>query len=306
LSASGTPHALTVDLEDWHQLLNRRITGSTVPPSRHVVADTHRVLDILDEAGARATFFVVGAVGESNPDLVREVAGRGHEIGSHTYFHEPISRLRADEFKADVSRSRQQLQDLTGQPVLGFRAPEFSVGHLAHWSFRVLAEVGFAYDSSVFPTTAARYGIPDAPLSPFPIETAGGTLWEFPLATWDLGRRRLPAAGGSYFRLLPLPALRCALSQAEAARRPAVLYFHPYEFHRGWLYLSGLSWRERLHAANVRFSLLHNVGTAAIEARLRALLRGFAFAPLGELYRRHSGRAQDPGPEALATARTTE
>jgi polysaccharide deacetylase family protein (PEP-CTERM system associated) len=306
LSRSETPHALTVDLEDWHQLLRRRVTGSTTSPSRHVVGDTQHLLDLLDEASARATFFVVGAIARAHPDLVREVARRGHEIGSHTDGHELIHRLSPEEFRTDVVESRRHLQDLTGQPVLGFRAPEFSVGHLGHWSFAVLAEAGYAYDSSVFPIAAARYGIPDAPRTPFPIETDAGTLWEFPLATWDFGGRRLPAAGGTYFRLLPLLALRRALHQAQADHRPAVLYFHPYEFHRGWLYVSGLSWRQRLHAANVRFSLLHNVGTAAVGARLRALLREFSFGPLGELYRRKSARVSSLGAEALATAHTTE
>jgi polysaccharide deacetylase family protein (PEP-CTERM system associated) len=298
-------HALTVDLEDWHQLLHRRVTGRVRAPTQHVIADTHRLLDLLDEHAVHATFFVVGAGAESYPELVREVARRGHEIGSHTYAHEPIYRQEPDEFRADVARSRQQLQDLTGQPVLGFRAPEFSVGHLGHWAFAVLADVGFAYDSSVFPVSGARYGIPDAPQAPFPIETPGGTLWEFPLATWDVGRRRLPVAGGSYYRLMPRAVLRRALRRIERARRPAVLYFHPYEFHRGWLYLSGLSWRQRLNAAHLRFGVLHNLATGAVGGRLRSLLAEFKFAPLRELYREHTATAGVPA-ASLAVSRTND
>jgi polysaccharide deacetylase family protein (PEP-CTERM system associated) len=278
-----TVHALTVDLEDWHQLLHRRVTGTTMPPTRHVVADTHRLLDLLDAASVRATFFVVGMVAEAYPDLVREIAARGHEIGSHTYNHRLIPELDAGRFRADVDRSRRQLQDLTGQPVLGFRAPEFSVGRLGHWCFAVLAEAGFAFDSSVFPITG-RYGIPDAARTPFPIETPAGVLWEFPLATAEVAGRQLPVAGGSYFRVLPGAVLRRALATNDAEGRPSVLYFHPYEFHSGWLYLSGLAWRQRLNPAHLRFGVLHNWATGAVARRLVALLREFSFAPLAELY----------------------
>jgi polysaccharide deacetylase family protein (PEP-CTERM system associated) len=301
-----TPHALTVDLEDWHQLLHRRVTAATTPPSKHVVTDTYRILELLDDAAVRATFFVVGAVADAYPELVREVAARGHEIGSHTYRHELVDRLRPDEFRADIARSRQQLQDLTGQPVLGFRAPEFSVGDLGHWSFSVLAEVGFAYDSSVFPVAGARYGIPAAPPAPFPIETACGTIWEFPLATWAVGRRQLPVAGGSYFRVLPQPVLRRALRQREVAGHNAVLYVHPYEFHRGWLYLSGLSWRQRLHPAHVRFGLLHNVATSAVTRRVRSLLAEFKFVPLEALYRHYTGELDAAAGEMLGSPQTTD
>ena len=186
-----TVHALTIDLEDWHQLFHRRLTGEVIRPTPTVVSATLRLLDMLDETGTRATFFVVGNVAETYPGLVREVARRGHEIGSHTYSHELIFRLQPAAFKADVERSLARLQDLTGQPVLGFRAPEFSVGHLEHWCFEVLVELGFRYDSSVFPLPRLRYGIPEAPRHPFAITTPSGAIHEYPLATWDAGPLRL-------------------------------------------------------------------------------------------------------------------
>jgi len=127
-----TVHALTIDLEDWNQVLHRLLTGESIRPSSAVVDATHRLLGVLDEAGVRATFFVLGNVADAYPGLVREVARRGHEIGSHTYSHELIFRMEPAAFKADMERSLAQLQDLAGQPVLGFRAPEFSVGHLQH------------------------------------------------------------------------------------------------------------------------------------------------------------------------------
>jgi polysaccharide deacetylase family protein (PEP-CTERM system associated) len=284
-----TAHALTIDLEDWHQLFHRRLTGEVVRPTKAVVGATHRLLDLLDEAGVRATFFVLGNVAEAHPDLVREVARRGHELGSHTHSHELIFRMERDAFKADVERSLAGLQDLTGQAVLGFRAPEFSVSHLRHWCFEVLAELGFRYDSSVFPLPHARYGIPEASRRPFEIATPSGAIQEYPLATWEVGRSRLPVAGGSYFRLLPGRLLQRALEDIDAGGCPAVLYFHPYEFHRGWLNPSWPGWRRSLQASNLKFTLsrilLHNFRTEIISERLKPLLARFRFVPLGDVYR---------------------
>ena len=284
-----TVHALTIDLEDWHQLVHRQLTGKVVRPTPAIVSATHRLLDMLDEVDVRATFFVLGNVAETYPELVREVAHRGHEIGSHTYSHELIFRMKPAAFKADMERSLGQLQDLTGQPVLGFRAPEFSVGHLRHWCFEILAELGFRYDSSVFPLPRARYGIPEASLHPFAISTPSGIIREYPLATWAVGRFRIPVAGGSYFRLLPGRVLSRALNEMDASERTAVLYFHPYEFYRGWLNPSRRAWRRSLQTGNLKLALsrvlLHNFGTNLIGQRLKPLLRRFEFMPLGDIHR---------------------
>ena len=284
-----TAHALTIDLEDWHQLMHRRLTGEESRPTPTVLATTHRLLEMLDEAEVRATFFVVGNVAETYPELVREVVRRGHEVGSHTHSHELIFRMEPSAFKADVERSLVKLQDLTGQPVLGFRAPEFSVGHLRHWCFEILVELGFRYDSSVFPLPRVRYGIPEAPRRPFAITTPSGTIQEYPLATWNLGRFRLPVAGGSYFRLLPDHLVYRALNAIDESGLTAVLYFHPYEFHTGWLIPSRLAWQRSLRASNLKFTLsrvfLHNVRTNVIAQRLRPLLARFEFMPLGGVYR---------------------
>jgi hypothetical protein len=182
-----------------------------------------------------------------------------------------------------VERSRKQLQDLTGQPVLGFRAPEFSVPSLDHWSFAVLAEAGFAYDSSVFPIAGARYGLPGAPAHPFPIQTASGRIQEFPLATWALGKRRVPVAGGTYFRLWPGVILRRALAEIDRGGGTAVLYVHPYEFSADRLFLTGLTWRQRLDPAYLKYAILHNLFTGAILRRLAPILRQYEFRPLEEI-----------------------
>lgn len=282
-------HALTIDLEDWHQLFHQRLTGTVIRPTAAVVGATHGLLDMLDEVGVRATFFVLGNVADAYPELVREVVRRRHEVGSHTHSHRLISHMNPVVFEADVKRSLARLQDLTGQPVLGFRAPEFSVGHLRHWCFEILARLGFRYDSSVFPLPRVRYGIPEASRYPFAINTPSGRIYEYPLATWEVGKFRLPVAGGSYFRLLPARLLYRALNDIDASKRTAVLYFHPYEFYPGWLNPSWRAWRHSLQASNLGFTLsrilLHNFRTHRISQNLKPLLERYEFLPLGEIYR---------------------
>jgi polysaccharide deacetylase family protein (PEP-CTERM system associated) len=279
-----TAHALTIDLEDWHQLLGRRLTGEIGPSSAAVERCTHRLLDMLGEAGVHATFFVVGVLARARPELVREVARRGHEIGSHTHSHRLIYSLERDDFRDEMTGARKALQDLTGQPIIGFRAPEFSVGRLDHWCFDVLAEVGFEYDSSVVPVRA-RYGIPDAPTRPFVIETLSGSIAEFPLASWQVGSKRVPMAGGTYWRLLPRWFLNRAIRELDRAKIPAVLYFHPYEFSRELLHLFGLGPRSAVRGPHVKYVLMHNFLTGRITRSLRPLLGRFSFEPLGEIYR---------------------
>jgi len=274
-------HALTIDLEDWHQMMSRRLTGRYSEPTQATPVATHRLLDVLDETGVRATFFVAGMLAEKFPELVREVHRRGHEIASHSYAHRPIFTLTPDEFRADLTRSIGQLENLTGARVHGFRAPEFSVGALNHWCFTVLAEAGFTYDSSVFPLGGVRYGIGDAPARPFEIHTTAGALWEFPLATWKWRGRTIPLAGGTYFRFLPQSTLRRATRELDAT---SVFYFHPYEFVDGTLRLDDLARSERMSLGYFKYRLLHNFRTGRILRTLKPILRELEFRPLGETW----------------------
>lgn len=283
-------HALTIDLEDWHQEFYWRLTGSWPKPGEQVVATTHLLLDWLDSLEISATFFVVSSLAEYHPQLITQIAQRGHEIGSHSYNHQPIWQLTRDSFQADLIRSREQLQSLSGQEVQGFRAPEFSMVGLQHWSFEAVAAAGFRYDSSVFPLKHARYGMPDAPVQPFVLETAEGSLVEFPLATWQTGKLRWPVAGGSYFRLLPAFLLQKALRDLDSREQNAVFYFHPYQFSKGLLLLPWAAWRHGLQHRRPQFfyslsrSILHNFATPLITKRLRLLLSNYNFVPLGTLY----------------------
>lgn len=292
------PHALTIDLEDWHQLIHQSVTGKPLPPSPEMVHATSHLLDQLDEIGVKATFFVVGKVVEVYPELVREVARRGHEVGSHTYTHTLLGRLDRHSFSQEMRRAIGQIEDLTGARPVGFRAPEFSVQRLDHWCFEVLAELGFEYDSSVFPIARARYGIADAPTHPFRLPVGAGGLLEFPLATWDAYGTRWPVAGGTYFRLLPLALLEAAMRDLTSQGRTAVLYFHPYEFYGSTLRLTSIGLRTKLSSLRyLKYRFLHNLQTPLILRRLQQLLRRFDFQPLAAISK--SLKAANPAQQQI-------
>ena len=275
-------HALTVDVEDWHRLMVRRLTGQIVPMSNQVTDLTETILDFLARRNTLATFFIVGELAEAKPDLVRSIAREGHEIATHGYAHLRVDSLSPELFRAEVKRSVAILEEVSGQRVLGHRAPEFSITRQSFWAFDVLAEEGLVYDSSIFPVRSRRYGIPDFTRRPCRMVECAGSLIEFPLATLELGGWRLPAAGGGYLRLLPYAITRKAVRQLERDGTPAVIYVHPYDFPGERLQLhvegdSGGFWKEQywLHK--------HNLGRRHIMQRLDQLLDEFTFGPVREL-----------------------
>lgn len=209
-------------------------------PSR-VEPATDRLLDLFHRLNQRGTFFILGHVAQRHPQLVKRIADAGHEIASHGTMHDRLHRLDPASFRDDLLTCKHLLEDLTGQPVTGYRAPTFSVTPATAWAIDVLAEAGFQYDSSIFPVRHGLYGVPSAPDRPFFVKGPGGaTMLEVPPLTWSptgllspLAKARggkLPVAGGGYFRLLPLWFMRRGLDQADRQHRPAILYFHPWEF----------------------------------------------------------------------------
>jgi polysaccharide deacetylase family protein (PEP-CTERM system associated) len=200
--------------------------------ARRVETTTHAILEQLAEAGARATFFVVGKLAETHSNLVRAIQEQGHEVASHSWEHLRVHHFDPATFREDLLRSKEALEDVTGTAVVGFRAPTFSILRETAWAIDVLAACGFEYDSSIFPVRHDRYGIPDAPRGPFYACGEESEILEFPLLTYRLGGFNLPVAGGGYFRLFPPALMRAGLRQAERSTPPAVamLYFHPWEF----------------------------------------------------------------------------
>jgi polysaccharide deacetylase family protein (PEP-CTERM system associated) len=269
MQASGTLDAFTVDFEDWYHGIEIESTDWSRFESRIEVGTT-RLLDLLDEADTRATFFVLGAPAAAAPDLVREIARRGHEIGSHGYGHEFVYDLTLESFRVDLERSLEVLTGLVSSPIRGYRAPYFSVTAKSEWAFDVLLESGIHYDSSVFPVHNYRYGIPTAPR--FIHEVRPG-LVELPPSTWRLAGHNLPIAGGAYFRLLPYTLTRFGLRRAHAAGKPAVFYLHPWELDPE---------HPRLQLPR-RVALTHYHNLAKTQFRLRKLLAEFDFASASDV-----------------------
>jgi len=270
-------NALTFDVEEYfHAEAFARVLRPEEWPTleSRVTRSTERLLDILDRERVRATFFVLGWVAERHPSLVREIASLGHEIACHGYGHRMIQHLSRPDFERDVIRAKRALEDAVGRPVLGYRAPTFSIMRATLWSLDVLIEAGFRYDSSIFPVVHDRYGIPDAPRFPHRLKApGGGEITEFPMSTMTVLGRRLPVAGGGYFRLFPYRVTRRAIARINGERQPAMVYLHPWEFDPE---------QPRLPVGPLtRFRHLVNVGKT--EPRLRRLLTEVSFAPASEV-----------------------
>src|SRR5262249_14709998 len=201
------PNALTVDVEDYFHVaaLAPNIPRHTwTSRESRVVANTHKLLSIFEQFGVRGTFFVLGWVAERHPQLVKDIAAGGHEIACHGFSHRLVYEQPPEEFRDETLRSKRILEDITGTPVLGYRAASYSIVRSSLWALDVLAELGFAYDSSIFPVRHDRYGIPDAERAPHRMSTPRGrSIVEWPLATAKVLGLQLPVAGGGYFRLLP-------------------------------------------------------------------------------------------------------
>lgn len=269
-----TLNALSVDLEEYFQVSNfeRVIDRETWPalPSR-VAASTHKLLDAFDETGSQATFFVLGWVAEREPALVREIADRGHEIACHGYGHELVYDIGPERFREDLRRSCGAIGDAVGIRPRGYRAPSYSITDKSLWALDILAEEGFAYDSSIFPIRHHRYGIPDFSRVPVRIQLESGrSIREFPMTTLAAGPLKIPLAGGAYLRFFPPVLFRWGFRRLISAGSPIVLYVHPWEIdaeqprqHVGW---------------KVRLNHYHNLGRTQI--RLAGLLREFRFRPL--------------------------
>lgn len=265
----GVVNALTVDLEDWYQGLEIESEDWGRYEDRLSIG-TLRLLDLLAEAGVRATFFVLGYAAERAPDLIREVQARGHEIGTHGYSHRFVYRLGPEGFRADLKRSLEVLARVCGGRIRGHRAPYFSITRESEWAFEVLQECSITFDSSVFPVRNYRYGIPDSPRW---IHEVGDGLVEFPLSTYRLGKRNIPIAGGAYFRLFPYTFTRFGLCEINSTGRAAAFYVHPWELDPD---------QPRLSLAR-RIRIPHYWNLKVTEGRLRRLMREFRFASMGEV-----------------------
>lgn len=219
-------HLLTVDVEDWPQ----STLNHALPIGKRVVSNTQALLEIMNDAKVTATFFVLGRVAETHPNLAREIAAAGHELGTHGYSHEPIEGIPTARFREELHRSVDLLRQQTGCRVIGHRAADFSISRHSLHLLDCLMDEGLVYDSSIFPIHHPRYGVPEAPRVPhLVLSKSRSTLIEFPPATLKLQRLTLPVAGGGYFRLFPYWLTKFALKRIQGEGSLATCYMHPYE-----------------------------------------------------------------------------
>ncbi|MEM7501122.1 MAG: XrtA system polysaccharide deacetylase [Pseudomonadota bacterium] len=272
---------MSVDVEEHFQVaaFENQISKSdwTSIPSR-VSRNVERILELFDEAGVKGTFFTLACVAEKLPGLAKTIAQEGHEIASHGCEHDRVSTFTADEFFADISKSKNLLEDLTGQQVVGYRAPSFSIDDKTPWAHDMLLKAGYEYSSSVFPIKHDHYGLPDAPR--FPFRHNGNGLLEIPLSTLHGFGRNWPCSGGGYFRLLPLRFSKWAVSRINSEdRMPAVFYFHPWEIDKDQPVVDGISAKSRFR---------HYVNLEKFEGRLSDMLRSFSWGRMDRVFLREA------------------
>jgi len=263
-------HIFTVDVEDYFQVsafdaVVARNQWDAFPSRLDQNVD--RMLDLLAAYGAKATFFILGWVAARHARVVQRIAAAGHEIASHGWWHFRVTKLTSTQFRDEVRNSKSILEEVSGQRVVGFRAPSFSIRPGMEWAFDVLVEEGYRYDSSLFPIRRPDYGYPGIPETAYIIERPSGDLIELPLTTTTCLGARLPAAGGAYLRHLPMGWTARAFSNRTRRGTPAVLYVHPWEIDPN---------QPRIRAGALA-KFRHYVGLAKTLPRLQQLLGTYSF-----------------------------
>jgi polysaccharide deacetylase family protein (PEP-CTERM system associated) len=275
MNGPAVTNAMTVDVEDWFQVYNYdglipRTDWETL--DRRVEARTDDVLRLFADAGTHGTFFTLGWVAERHPALVRRIVAAGHELASHGYGHELVSRIGPAAFRADLIRAKAVLEDTGGVTITGYRAPTFSLSpSLTPWAYDILAETGHRYSSSVFPGRHA--GTSDAEILPW--RPLAGRMLELPMTVLRLPGRSLPVAGGGPFRATPQPLFSAALHRVNALGRRGIFYFHPWEIDPDQPRVAGLSLAKRLK---------HFTGLRQMAPRLAGLLREFCWGRVDEVF----------------------
>ncbi len=279
-------NALSVDVEDWFQVgafetvIDR--SGWDQLESR-VERNTDAVLRLFAAAGVSATFFTLGWVAERCPHLIRRAAQAGHEIASHGWDHARVHRMAPDEFRSDIRRAAQVIEEASGVRPTGYRAPSFSIDARTPWAHGILAEEGYTYSSSVAPVAHDHYGWPEAPrFAHRPV--AGADLIELPVTTLDLAGRRMAAGGGGFFRLLPYRLSSWAVSRVNGTEgRPAIFYFHPWEIDPA---------QPRVADAPLKSKLRHYSRLSAMEGKLLKLFKEFEWGRTDEVAAAERARLQ--------------
>lgn len=239
-------HALTIDVEDYYHV---SALASVIKPSdwkswpSRVDSNTRKLLDLFDEHSVKGTFFILGSVAEEHPQLIKEISNRGHELASHGYSHQLVYSQTPETFREETRVSKEIIENLSGQKVSGYRAASYSITRKSLWALDILGELGFTWDSSIFPVIHDRYGIPSSPKTPYKILTENNhTITEYPLTSASVLGYRLPAAGGGYFRLFPYRFFQWLFKQASLETQSGCMfYLHPWEIDADQPKVKGLS-----------------------------------------------------------------
>jgi polysaccharide deacetylase family protein (PEP-CTERM system associated) len=273
---SPITNALTIDVEDYFQVsafaphIDRAHWDTT---ECRVERNMHRMLDMLARHDTKATFFTLGWLAERYPALVRRIVADGHELASHGYGHERVTDLTEAAFFNDIQSAKAILEDIGGVPVVGYRAPSFSIGASNLWALDTLERAGYRYSSSIYPVQHDHYGMPDAPRFAHQIRTG---LMEIPPTTLRLLNRNLPSSGGGYFRLFPYALSRWMLRQVnQRDAQPAIFYCHPWEIDADQPRVKGIS-------AKTRFRHYVNIGRT--ERRLERLIQDFRWGRMDQIF----------------------
>ena len=277
-------NVLSVDVEDYHNQLALDFQDRIVPPDIEAVRCTDRLLEVCAEHKVRGTFFILGEIAEHFPDLVRRIAAQGHHLGVHGYHHDLVFNMTEERFRSSVDGAKKRIEDIAGQPADAYRATAFSISRRrTPWAWTVLVDLGFRYDSSVFPFAGRRYGDPNAPRQPFLIDLPDGrSIWEVPLSTLVRWGKRWPVGGGGYLRLAPLSLTRRAIHALHGEGLGVVVYLHPYETEPRPVIrpLAGLSIKEYFH---FRFFNYHqSLNRAGTLVKVRSLLKSYRFGAIDQ------------------------
>lgn len=273
-------NAMSIDVEDYFQVsaFASRIAYDNWPsmPSR-IEQNINHILELLSQNNIKATFFVLGWIAERYPSMVRRIVNEGHELASHGYNHVRASCQTPAQFAFDVYRSKDILEQIGGQLILGYRAPSFSIGTNNFWAFDTLLKVGYRYSSSIYPIRHDHYGMTNAArfvFYPFGVKH----FLELPISTARFGGRNLPAGGGGYFRLFPYSFSRWLLRRVnDLDGHPSVFYFHPWELDVG---------QPRVHGISIKSRFRHYLNIGRMERRLHLLMQDFRWGRIDKIFLR--------------------
>jgi polysaccharide deacetylase family protein (PEP-CTERM system associated) len=267
---------LTVDVEEYYHAevfsgIVDRAARKMYPP--HVERNTMELIRLFNECNVRGTYFILGTVAKKHPGLIRAILESGNEIASHGNDHRMITKMSQSEFREDIRRSKQTLEDIAGTAVLGYRAPTFSIVEKTEWAYEILLNEGFRYSSSVFPIHHDRYGWPEFGVLPRKMAVCGDRwIWEIPLSVERVGFLNVPFGGGGYLRLFPMFLTKYFFRRLLRVGRPAIVYVHPWEIDR----------QHPRIAMPLLKRMRHYVGIPGMHEKVRNLLRSFRFERLDE------------------------